>query len=1071
MADFAAVIELSGLDGTTGLVVNGASGEAAGVAVASAGDVNGDGYDDFIISSSDSTNGAAYVVFGMASGFPASLDLSTLDGTNGFKLSGAAAGDAAGPSLSSAGDVNGDGYDDVIIGVRYNDPNGSKSGASYVVFGKASGFAADLDLSTLSGANGFKLSGVTAGDRSGVSVSSAGDINGDGYDDLIVGADAADTPASNSGASYVVFGKDGGFAANLDLSTLDGTNGFKLSGVAASDSSGHAVASAGDVNCDGFDDLIIGARTANPNGSHSGASYVVFGKAGGFAANLNLFTLNGTNGFKLSGVAAGDQSGFSVASAGDVNGDGFADVIIGAYFAAPHGTLSGASYVVFGKASGFPANFNLSTLDGSNGFKLSGETAQDFSGFSVSSAGDVNGDGYDDLFIGAKNADPHGSNSGSSYVVFGQAGGFAANLDLSTLDGTNGFKLNGVAANDVSGFRVASAGDVNNDGFSDLIIGALGVDTNGSNSGAAYIVFGHATTAASNVTFTGGPGVDTASGDTGDDTLSGGGSADTLRGQAGTDTLDGSGGDDVLNGGVGADAMTGGLGDDTFYVDNLGDTTVEAAGEGYDTVRSSITWTLGTDLEALTLTGDDNIDGTGNGSANAINGNAGDNTLDAGGGDDVVHAGSGIDSVIGGAGKDILYGDTGDDSLLGGSEGDWLDGGMGADAMSGGTGDDSYYVDDAGDTTVEVGGQGNDVTHAAISWALSANIETLILDGTSDIDGTGNTLANVITGNAGNNSIDGGDGDDLIKGGAGNDTVLGGLGADQILGGDGVDNIDGGADNDRLDGGNGDDIIAGGSGNDIVDGGVGVDTMDGGIGNDQLNGGDGNDSLTGSDGNDVLTGGLGIDAMTGGLGDDTYYVDDASDTTVEASGQGSDIIHASMSWVLGGNIETLVQDGSGNIDGTGNALANTLNGNGGNNTLDGLGGDDIIKAGNGNDVLIGGTGADILVGGAGADTFTVRQESVIQSHLGGTLEIDTVNDLILAQGDKLDLSAIDADSITAGDQAFTLVGAFTHHAGEMTLVLSGGITTLQLDVDGDGSADYRMKITGDVHLDSGGWVL
>ena len=167
-------------------------------------------------------------------------------------------------------------------------------------------------------------------DYSGVSVASAGDVNGDGFADLIVGAPGADPHGSDSGASYVVFGKAAGFGANLDLSTLDGANGFKLSGVAADDCSGSSVASAGDVNGDGFADLIVGAPGADPHGANSGASYVVFGKAAGFGANLDLSTLDGANGFKLSGVAAGDRSGCSVASAGDVNGDGFADLIVGA---------------------------------------------------------------------------------------------------------------------------------------------------------------------------------------------------------------------------------------------------------------------------------------------------------------------------------------------------------------------------------------------------------------------------------------------------------------------------------------------------------------------------------------------------------------------------------------------------------------------------------------------------------------------------------------------------------------------------------------------------------------------
>jgi len=363
--------------------------------------------------------------------FPANIDLSSLDGTTGFKLSGAAATDLSGLSVASAGDVNGDGFADVIVGARYADPHGSQSGASYVVFGKASGFAANIDLSSLEGTTGFKLSGEAAGDNSGISVASAGDVNGDGFADVIVGAHRADPHGSDSGASYVVFGKASGFAANIDLSSLDGATGFKLSGEAAGDYSGYSVASAGDVNGDGFADLIIGAKYADPHGSGSGASYVVFGQASGFAANIDLSSLDGATGFKLSGAAAGYNSGVSVASAGDVNGDGFADLIVGARLADPHGTDSGASYVVFGKASGFAANIDLSSLDGTSGFKLSGVAAADYTGFSAASAGDVNGDGFADLIVGAFYADPHGSNSGASYVVFGKASGFAANIDLS----------------------------------------------------------------------------------------------------------------------------------------------------------------------------------------------------------------------------------------------------------------------------------------------------------------------------------------------------------------------------------------------------------------------------------------------------------------------------------------------------------------------------------------------------------------------------------------------------------------------------------------------------------------
>src|SRR5262249_6860014 len=150
----------------------------------------------------------------------------------------------------------------------------------------------------------------------------------------------------------------------------------------------------------GYDDFIVGAYGASPNGSSSGASYVVFGRPGAFASDLQLSTLDGANGFQISGEAGSDFSGFSVSSAGDLNGDGYDDIIVGARAAGPNGFNSGASYVVFGRPGAFASDLQLSSLDGTNGFQISGEAGYDFSGGSVSSAGDVNGDGYDDLVVG-----------------------------------------------------------------------------------------------------------------------------------------------------------------------------------------------------------------------------------------------------------------------------------------------------------------------------------------------------------------------------------------------------------------------------------------------------------------------------------------------------------------------------------------------------------------------------------------------------------------------------------------------------------------------------------------------
>lgn len=567
---FPAQFDLSSLNGTNGFAINGVSGGSfVGFSVSGAGDVNGDGIDDLVIGAVGAGiggGGESYVVFGQRERSSSSLSLASLDGNNGFVFGGAARFENLGRSVSNAGDVNGDGIDDLIVGAPYaGEP--VQSGETYVIFGKSSGFNSVVNRSDLTELDGFAIGGAALFDRTAFAVSAAGDVNGDGVDDIIIATPTA-PDLSRRGKSYVVFGRSSsdGSAFPQTLASINGLNGFEINGVGANDESSFSVSDAGDVNGDGFDDLIIGARSVDLNGQQDvGASYVLFG-TDVVNPSINLSSLNGANGFVINGIDANDQSGYSVSSAGDLNGDGFDDLIIGAGSASPTETqnFAGESYVVFGKANGFSASLNLASLNGNNGFVINGINQFDASGRSVSGAGDVNGDGIDDLIIGARNASPNGRNyAGQSYVVFGRRSGFDAALNLSSLDGSNGFVLNGVTASDRSGYSVSGAGDVNGDGVNDLLIGATQAKPNGINVGQTYVVYGQKPPSGGD-RIDGTPEADLLVGTSGNDTISGRAMDDTLQGFAGNDLLIGGTGNDSLVGGIGNDRLIGGGGADTL---------------------------------------------------------------------------------------------------------------------------------------------------------------------------------------------------------------------------------------------------------------------------------------------------------------------------------------------------------------------------------------------------------------------------------------------------------------------------------------------------------------------------
>ena len=385
-------------------------------------------------------------------------------------------------------------------------------------------------------------------------------------------------------------------------------------------------------------------------------------------------------------------------------------------------------------------------------------------------------------------------------------------------------------------------------------------------------------------------------------------------GNAANNVINGNSGNNLIDGGAGADSMFGGAGNDTYFVDNAGDGVVENANEGNDTVFSTVHHTLSANVENLILQGSADLQGYGNSGANVIYGNAGNNLLNGGGG---------------------------------------------ADLMVGGAGDDIYFVDNASDSAFESANQGNDTVFSTANYGLAADVENLILQGSADLQGYGSSQANVIYGNSGNNLLNGGAGADLMVGGAGNDTYF-------------VDNT---SDSCFENPGEGNDAVfsfanyglAAEVETLVLQGGADLQ----GYGSNQAN------TIYGNSGNNLINGGGGADIMLGGAGNDTYFVDNASDGVVENLNEGNDAVFASVTYALTANVETLVLQGSGNIDGYGNALANGMFGNAGVNRLDGGAGADQLTGNTGNDVFAFQTGqasGDVVVdfignGAAAGDSF------------------------------------------------------------------------------------------------------
>jgi VCBS repeat-containing protein len=945
----------------------------------------------------------------------------------------------------------GEGMDKVLSSVTHTL---SANVENLTLTGNASinGTGNELD-NTITGNNGSNI--LNGMDGNDTLIGNAGDDKLDGGlgadnmqggtgDDTYVVDDAADVVVEGAaaGTDTVQSSIDYTLGANLENLTLTGTadlngNGNAVANIITGNSGNNTInADAGNdtVNA-GFGNDIVSGGDGNDTLNGDAGDDQLFGGAG-------IDTLNGGVGADQLDGGIGDDT-YVVDNAGDI-------VIEGA----------GAGTDTVQSSIGYALTDNVENLT------LTGAANIDGTGNVLDNV--VSGNTGANVLHGLDGNDTLNGNAGDD-SLFGDAGN-----DL--LDGGTGAdNLAGGTGDDT--YIVDNAGDVVTE------MAAEGLDT--VQSSVNYTL----TANVENLVLTGGGNI-SGSGNALDNVITGNSGSNALYGLDGNDALVGNGGADLLDGGLGADNMQGGTGDDTYVVNETGDIVTEAVGAGTDTVQSSIDYTLGANLENLTLTGTDNLVGTGNALANVITGNSGDNLVFADAGNDTVSAGAGNDVVSGGDGDDVLKGEAGDDQLFGDLGKDTLNGGVGADQMAGGLGDDTYVVDNDGDLVVEAANAGTDLVQSSITYTLTDNTENLTLTGAADINGTGNVLNNIINGNTGSNVLDGLEGDDTISGNAGADTLIGGDGNDLLNGDDGDDLLRGDSGNDTLNGGAGADTMLGGTGGDtyvvdnvadlvIENAGEGTDTVQSSIsytlaanvenltltgfantngtgngldnvitgnsGSNVLSGLDGNDTLIGNSGTDVLDGGLGADNMQGGAGDDTYVVDNAGDIVAEFASSGIDNVQSSIDYTLTANVENLTLTGSDNLAGTGNELNNIITGNGGDNTISAQAGNDTVFAGAGNDLVSGGDGDDFLSGEAGDD------------QLFGDLGKDTLNGGVgadqMAGGIGDDTYVVDND----GDLVVEAANAGTDLVqSSITYTLTDNTDNLTLtgsaDINGTGNA-------------------
>lgn len=446
------------LSNVNGSFLGEVSGDEAGGRLANVGDVDGDGYDDILVGAyrsneAFSQGGQAYLIFGKATG-SWSMDAS-IAGAGVISFYPEASGDSLGIALGAVGDIDGDGLKDFMIAGTGNDEGGNVAGQVYLFFGKTrASWPAQVYVSSADAS----FWGETVADYLGF-VEAVGDVNNDGKDDFVLGSCLNDEADTSAGQSYLILGDvRGNFSMDMDLSTAGNADASFL-GEGNSDTACHN-SGVGDVNGDGFDDFLIGAGLNNE-------AYLIFGKAGGWSRDVALGTASDAS---FLGETAGDDFGDQVAGVGDVNNDGFDDFIIGASGDDDAGTSAGQVYLVLGRADAATAWSRNMAITAAATASFWGEAASDIVGDfqTLSGAGDLNNDGFDDFLIAGKGNDAADTSAGQIYAIFGKSSGWVMDTSLSTANAS----FWGEGASDQAGSLPTGKGDYNNDGYDDILIGA-----------------------------------------------------------------------------------------------------------------------------------------------------------------------------------------------------------------------------------------------------------------------------------------------------------------------------------------------------------------------------------------------------------------------------------------------------------------------------------------------------------------------------------------------------------------------------------------------------------------------